>query len=158
MPEKWKSAALTPRSKDNTKNSNLDHQETNEKISTNNKQNMNSTSKSNSKFEVQTSNTSSANTNSATGSTNSQQVNNAYSNNGSGNGQKWSKMVKKPSLKIKHREKLDTTLLRLLALLPNSAEPLDASNLLENSTKNGQKRPKRCSRVGQKTPDYSENH
>ena len=87
---------------------------------------------------------------------NSKEINGANSNNGSGTGKNCG--IKKPSLKIKNREKLDTTLLRLLALLPNAAEPLDASNLLENSAKNGQKRPKRCSRVGQKTPDYSENH
>ena len=41
------------------------------------------------------------------------------------------KTNKKPSLKIKSREKLDTTLLRLLARLPNSKEPLDASHLLD---------------------------
>ena len=57
--------------------------------------------------------------------------------------------LKKPSIKKKKREKLDTTLLRLLSLLPNAKNPLDASNLLE-STESGQKRPKRCSRVGQK--------
>ena len=49
-------------------------------------------------------------------------------------------MSKKPSLKIKNREKLDTTLLRLLANLPNANDPLDMSRLLE--TVDG-KRPKR---------------
>ena len=143
MPEKF----LTPRSKD-TKN-NLDHQENNEK-STNNKQ-TNSTSKSNISSNSMISSSAIAAT-----STNQKNVNSKEINNGSGTGKNFG--IKKPSLKIKHREKLDTTLLRLLALLPNAAEPLDASNLLENSAKNGQKRPKRCSRVGQKTPDYSENH
>ena len=147
MPEKWKSAILTPRSKDNTKN-NLDHQENHEK-STNNKQ-TNSTSKSN---------ISSNSDAIAVTSTNQKNVNSKEINNASNTGTASKNCgIKKPSLKIKNREKLDTTLLKLLALLPNAAEPLDASNLLENSAKNGQKRPKRCSRVGQKTPDYSENH
>ena len=150
MPEKWKSAILTPRSKD-TKN-NLDHQENNEK-STNNKQ-TNSTSKSNILSSSMISSSAIAATSTNQKNINSKEINNA--NNGSGTGKNCG--IKKPSLKIKNREKLDTTLLRLLALLPNAAEPLDASNLLENSAKNGQKRPKRCSRVGQKTPDYSENH
>ena len=65
--------------------------------------------------------------------------------------------LKKPKLKKRRREKLNTTLLKLLAKHPNAKNPLDASNLLEH-TENGQKRSKRCSRVGQKTPDYSENH
>lgn len=45
----------------------------------------------------------------------------------------------KPSLKIKSREKLETTLTRLLAKLPNANDPLDAaSTLLQNN-----ERPKR---------------
>jgi len=42
-----------------------------------------------------------------------------------------SQKKKQPALKIKSREKLDTTLLRLLARLPNSQEPVDASHLLD---------------------------
>ena len=83
---------------------------------------------------------------SSAAATTNQQINNANTIGG--------QLLKKPSLKIKKREKLDTTLLKLLSLLPNASEPLDASNLLENGPT---KRPKRCSRVGQK-PDYSENH
>ena len=48
--------------------------------------------------------------------------------------------TKKPSLKIKNREKLDTTLLRLLAKLPNASDPVDASHLL---LEEGKSRPKR---------------
>jgi hypothetical protein len=52
---------------------------------------------------------------------------------------------KKPSLKIKNREKLDTTLLRLLANLPNASDPVDASHLLEAlDDGDGKSRPKRC--------------
>ena len=130
MPEKWKSAILTPRSKD-TKN-NLDHQENNEK-STNNKQ-TNSTSKSNISSNSMISSSAIAATSTNQKNVNSKEINSANSNNGSGTGKNCG--IKKPSLKIKNREKLDTTLLKLLALLPNAAEPLDASNLLENSAKN----------------------
>ena len=50
-----------------------------------------------------------------------------------------SQKKKQPALKIKSREKLDTTLLRLLARLPNSQEPVDASHLLDGKRlrKNG---------------------
>ena len=42
-------------------------------------------------------------------------------------------------LRIRRREKLDTTLKRLLSQLPNANEPLDASNLLQKS-KRGHKK------------------
>ena len=80
----------------------------------------------------------------STNATNAGSTSTQAQNNASG--------IKKPSLKIKSREKLETTLIRLLALLPNAKEPLDASNLLES-----EKRPKRCSRVGLKH-ENTENH
>jgi hypothetical protein len=43
--------------------------------------------------------------------------------------------LRKASLKIKKREKLETTLLRLLAKLPNFKDPIDASYLLESDNK-----------------------
>ena len=49
----------------------------------------------------------------------------------------------KPSLKIKSREKLDTTLTRLLAKLPTTQEPLDATHLLE-----GKRLRKKASQTG----------
>jgi histone-lysine N-methyltransferase ASH1L len=49
----------------------------------------------------------------------------------------------KPSLKINSREKLDTTLARLLARLPNNQEPLDATHLLE-----GKRMRKKASQTG----------
>ena len=49
----------------------------------------------------------------------------------------------KPSLKIKSREKLDTTLARLLARLPTTQEPLDATHLLE-----GKRLRKKASQTG----------
>ena len=49
----------------------------------------------------------------------------------------------KPSLKIKSREKLDTTLTRLLARLPTTQEPLDATHLLE-----GKRLRKKASQTG----------
>ena len=49
----------------------------------------------------------------------------------------------KPSLKINSREKLDTTLVRLLARLPNNQEPLDATHLLE-----GKRMRKKASQTG----------
>ena len=83
-------------------------------------------------------------------STNKQMSNNPTSTNTTTNAgtvapQVNNASIKKPSLKIKSREKLETTLIRLLALLPNAKDPLDASHLLES-----EKRPKRCSRVGLK--------